>query len=393
MGRQLGALVRKNVLLLRRAPVATALEVVSPALIALAMAAVWLTSGVDREGTQQYATSHKATVMPLGVLSARLALAGQYLVVAPASAAQAPLADALTEWLTAQYPAFDGAAAFPAPDAPAALRSLYIPRLADRILAFDSDAALEAFIRSDGYSVSAGMAKVWAAIVVNAGLPTADYSLRFNASEVVATDAPATNNLQQGADFTVVDDYVADTPSFGDNLSQQTPPSAIQAARLPGFMSLQLAVDRFLLNRTLDGGPAGLNATALLTAAVASLSLWNPEAAAALPAYAAAVAASNASAAAALDAALRAWLAAEAWAPQQVDVIPFPTLAYTSNAFFASVDTVLPLFLTLAYMYPVSRAIRALVVEKEGGIRESLRVMVRRHDAGCGHERRRRRRR
>ena len=89
--RQCGALVHKNVVLAARSPTTTAAELLLPPLFAVVMAAIWAASGWQSAPTQAYVASSAAvTVAPLAVLAARLALAGQYLAVAPSSPAPSP---------------------------------------------------------------------------------------------------------------------------------------------------------------------------------------------------------------------------------------------------------------------------------------------------------------
>lgn len=72
---------------------------------------------------------------------------------------------------------------------------------------------------------------------------------------------------------------------------------------------------------------------------------------------------------------ISAWMLAETYAPQQVDILPFPIKAYTSNAFYSSVAGLLPFFLVIATLFPVTRLISSLVAEKETKIREGMRMM------------------
>lgn len=69
------------------------------------------------------------------------------------------------------------------------------------------------------------------------------------------------------------------------------------------------------------------------------------------------------------------WMLAETLAPQQIDLLPFPIKAYTSNAFYSSVAGLLPFFLVIATLFPVTRLISSLVAEKETKIREGMRMM------------------
>ena len=74
---------------------------------------------------------------------------------------------------------------------------------------------------------------------------------------------------------------------------------------------------------------------------------------------------------------LIAWASAESYAPQQVDLVPFPITGYQANGFFDIAQSVLAFFLTVCLLFPVSRLIRGLVAEKETKIREGMKMMVR----------------
>jgi hypothetical protein len=65
----------------------------------------------------------------------------------------------------------------------------------------------------------------------------------------------------------------------------------------------------------------------------------------------------------------------ESFAPQQVDLVPFPITGYTSNDFFDIAQSVLAFFLTICLLFPVSRLIRGLVAEKETKLREGMKMM------------------
>jgi hypothetical protein len=60
--------------------------------------------------------------------------------------------------------------------------------------------------------------------------------------------------------------------------------------------------------------------------------------------------------------------------PWQVDFVPFPITGYTTNGFYGVASQMFALFFTIALMYPVSRLIRGLVMEKEMKIREGERL-------------------
>jgi hypothetical protein len=77
-----------------------------------------------------------------------------------------------------------------------------------------------------------------------------------------------------------------------------------------------------------------------------------------------------------LAAAVAAWMApGEALAPQTVEFAPFPILAYEDNAFYDDLSGLFSFFFVITLLYPVSRLIRGLVMEKETRIREAMRMM------------------
>jgi hypothetical protein len=57
------------------------------------------------------------------------------------------------------------------------------------------------------------------------------------------------------------------------------------------------------------------------------------------------------------------------YAPQFVEVSMFPQTAFKQNLFYTIAKAVFALFFVLSYLFPASRLIRALVVEKETKVR------------------------
>ncbi len=77
---------------------------------------------------------------------------------------------------------------------------------------------------------------LWAAVVFNSGAPKWDYSIRMNNTAVPPTDFPI-DGLQRGQDDGFQHQYfTADGPKKHDS-------------SLPGFVPIQLSVDKFILNR------------------------------------------------------------------------------------------------------------------------------------------------
>jgi ATP-binding cassette subfamily A (ABC1) protein 3 len=145
---------------------------------------------------------------------------------------------------------------------------------------------------------------------------------------------------------------------------------------LPGFLTLQTMVDRFIINRPVQ--TSTLNTTYAVTAFQATLPMilsGSQLMQASVAADIATVAQSDPVRAAGIVSALQTFFKAESYAPQQVDVVPFPVSKYSTNVFFSIVLYSLTLLFVIAFQYPVTRLIRGLVLDKETKIRESLRVM------------------
>ena len=119
------------------------------------------------------------------------------------------------------------------------------------------------------------------------------------------------------------------------------------AVNLPGFVPLQLLVDRFIIN---SRAPPGTLIPQLTYAAVHTGKC--------LPTKI-----SNTS----LDlfSAFAGWL----YAPQFVAVSPFPQSAFTHNNFYDFAKSDMAMFFVLSFLFTASRLIRGLVLEKETRVR------------------------
>jgi ATP-binding cassette, subfamily A (ABC1), member 3 len=398
--RHLPALLRKQVALARRNPRATHVELLLPLVFFAAMGGLYSAFPLAWVPPAEFSSPSSdvaVTVPPLTILPARLAAAKQSLCVAPSSPDLAVHADALARWLEDEHPRFAaGAVAFP-PSASARLRSLVLPPLSAVLRRFPSEAAVEAHVRGDDYGDDG--TKLFACIVVKRGPPHWAYAIRMNSSEVPDTNGPQVDVLSPAGEPLDSVQYALPFPSFGDNLSEQTPADPMLAFRLPGFAALQLAVDRFIINSTAPPSLSPLLTTtppsspsapfdpeSLAATFATSLATLNPALAADFTAAVAALAAAagsgvapaNTTAAlrlANITASLASFLRAERFAPQQVRWIPFPVAGHYTSAFYDVALTVLALFLVLAYLLPVSRLIRGQVTEKELRLREGLLMM------------------
>ena len=199
---------------------------------------------------------------------------------------------------------------------------------------------------------------IYAAIEFQSGPPSYQYRIRLNASDLPSTTTAPVNTYSSAYFPTWVQRYL-----YG-NIAKPA----------PGFLSLQLAVDRFILGKR-SVPPTSLDPMAAVTTFAKQLAFLSPAAVAALPAELAALATSSPARAAAMQLDVQQWLTSETRAPQQVDVAAFPVSAYTSNVFYTQVLYSLTLLFVIALVYPVIRLVRGLVMEKELKLRESLLMM------------------
>jgi hypothetical protein len=373
--RHLRILMWKNYILKRRAFVSSLFEFLLPLLSIAALIGIWSSFPTDERPTSEYSMTNSVQILPLGALAFRLKRSKQYLAILPANPSVSSAADTAYSYFSSMYGGLNVSTIYSSP----VLGKLSIPPLSTVLMKLESEDDLTAHIKDRSYGEDG--TRIFAAIVINSGPPAWDYTIRLNSSETVDTSPPYYDPLQQGADLSTVPTLLQTVvPSFGDNLAQQSSPDPIQQLPLPGFLSLQLAMDRMIINRTIS--PERLNAAALTDMAARAFDLARPGAADAIRSesqrLAAAAVGGDPAAGQALAraaAALRVFFRAEAHAPQQATLVPFPTPASRSDGFFAVADAVFALLLTLSYLHPVSRLIRAIVSEKEDRLREGLHMM------------------
>lgn len=341
-------------------------------------------------------TPQAERVLPFSVAPYRLGLANKKLALVARTPAEASLVDDFIATMTARYPPFNfsswaGGAGLGASAATAYVNDVSMPGFASCIRRFDTPADLDAYVKDIDYATTLGGGEtVWAAIVFNSGAPTWDYSIRMNLSETVSTAGAPTDNLERGSDTTFVRKYVYSTPE-----TARGPPWASRGAAIdevlklpfPGFMSLQLMVDRWIINRSVPLPTVDVSSPAAIQVGLAQ-TLRTVNAMTSVLAY---ILPGAVARALAVELALQTnvtrrgllandfigWAAPESYAPQQVDLVPFPVTAYSYNDFFDIAAQVLAFFLTVCFLFPVSRLIRGLVAEKETKIREGMKMMVR----------------
>jgi hypothetical protein len=390
-GRHLMALLRKNFLLQRRVPGTTLLELILPILFVGLMSAIWAPptfNDVVQAQPREY-TGMGVPVWPLQCLAARLSHSQQMIAVVPHTSAQKASADVLARTLTSAYPSMNASALFPNSPVLSALGDL--PALSSVLsMQFTSEAALDAYVTQTGYGKEASIRKLWAAIVVYAGpwdagaaTKTWDYALRFNTSDLtVDTVAPLYNPYQIAPSDPNFYAYWSITPSFED-VSFGSRTNSIDYLPLPGFSSLQLAVDRAIINRTAPSQSADPVALARLAATAFSVMSIDGSSGAALGqewfvaqsqmrSVDSNISAQGAARSSQLLLALTDFMKAESSLPQQVTLVPFPVTGFRTNDFYGLVQGLLSLFVTLSFLFPVSRLIRAIVAEKEARLKEGM---------------------
>ena len=377
--RQTCALFRKTALVRLRSPVALALEIALPLGFVLAMLAL---SGLSIFATKHVPAADHASdsrrILPFLPLPALLARAGTGGIIAISGEPGA--ADAAKQF-------FDAASALYAPvsiralaggalaaaDVTGILGQLDMPGFVNCSKYFSSPADIDTYVGSASYG-SISTPSIYAAIVFDAPLPGLSYRVRMNVSSVPGTSGFNVNTYSNAYQPGFLDAYItADTPDDGHGASALPPLSVLSSSETPGFLTLQLMVDRWAINATVP--PSALGDDALISTFENSLSpvFYGTEL---MFTFEQLLQSLPAPTRAALAGDLRAGaLRSETFAPQQVDLVPFPVPQYTQNIFYQIVLYPLTLLFVIAFVYPVSRLISALVQEKELKLRESMRIM------------------
>ena len=192
--------------------------------------------------------------------------------------------------------------------------------------------------------------------------------------ETPGTGFGPTDNLQRGSEPSYAQRYAMPPPTETTSALGSTKNfDAVIYQPLPGFLTLQLLVDRWIIGRNVS--LAEMNATALESAFEFMLTYLLPPSSE-TPVYVNELFRAEPALVAALTPDIAAWMGpGESFAPQTVEFAPFPITAYTDNAFYTTVTQVFSFFFTIVFLFPVSRLIRGLVAEKETRIREGMRMM------------------
>jgi hypothetical protein len=148
------------------------------------------------------------------------------------------------------------------------------------------------------------------------------------------------------------------TPRFGcvsapqrntDDTNQQTyfhyksPTSKHDGVHLPGFTPIQIMLDKWIINRKVSNvSQILLQMQAEISNVASCLIPINESSVDIFPAF-----------------------SSLQYAPQFVEVAPFPQTAFKHNQFYTFASNVLAMFFMISFLFPASRLIRALVLEKE----------------------------
>jgi len=393
-------LLHKNWLLKLRAPIGALLEICLPFAFVLLM--LWLKGlfHTDVVGAALHLDSDFERIPPFFTIPTGLKLAGSgsIIAVASSSVSGAKAASRFFSDAGSLYPATNlsllgggalvAAASALNPKDGDLLRSVSLPGFAEVATLFGSEDEITAYVTAKDYGTNS-KPPIYAAIVFSQDLPQLTYTLRFNNTELpspypfVFTYAPIYLGATQYLQFSppAPGQYGASSATSSLSPTLPTPSSQGYTPRLPSFLTLQLTVDRWAINSTAAPDPvAVLSPPALVEAlgdvARLALGFGASDFGVALEMACLALAATNATALAAVGADLaRGAFRAESYAPQRVDLAPFPSRGYTQNIFYSGVLGALTLIFVLAYTYPVSRLVSALVYEKETRMRESMLTM------------------
>jgi len=354
--RHFSALMRKNLLLKWRNPCSSLCEVVLPILCVLIMIGLY---GIFQSSDYPTAAFTKPwgqpeeevrRVVPFSVVPNRLAYANWKLAIVASDSTLTPQVDAFIADMSLRYPPFNGTAAA---TINGTVRSVGLaqyrsPGFAAVVQKFASEGDLQAYISDSAYGMTSAP-KIWAAIVFNRGAPNWDVSYRFNYTEVPDTRVSQVNTLSRGYTGLNVGKYVysqPQAPGSGNPVGGKPSYDPTVYAWLPGFTTLQLMVDRWIIGQQAPA-PAVMDPAAALYAFNYTLFFAAPSSASWIfSRELAALAAANATA---TIAALAQRVAAsmdkgERFAPQTVDFVPYPITAYSNNRFYAIAGQIFAFF-------------------------------------------------
>ena len=234
----------------------------------------------------------------------------------------------------------------------------------NRVIYFDSQSSLEDYVSDRHYEdEDYGYGKVAFSIVLNAADPAAaqwDYSVRTNYTSIWYQDDHTVACLYggyKGCDFTFT---IPSTKFYTQDLFKPQSAEFLYGYTYSGFATLQQAVDQFIfLQQTsvLSGTDSEHRRVLSTPPTAANQGEHSPQPAPPTEADAADITGSYTS-----------------MLPGVVRIMAsvglMPTQAYKTDDFQYVISSTLGIFYMLSFLYPVSRIIRALVLEKETRIKE-----------------------
>ena len=356
-------------------------------------------------------------VQEMEILAALLAAWNMKIVFVPDTAA----VQELVAGLTSRYPGFNATRATLGAEA-----SLNVPPLSSVVSVMTDSAALETYVRDINYATPS-MPAVYAAIDLSSSSAGVwDYVLRMNSTASNGDFGPpapsillpqSTGNVnvrERRASQANLDHYLKTDPTEllwnyrnPKYAEQTTCPtcSPLLTVYMPGFLSLQLALNRFIINTTtLDPLPTAAplleawSATFLNSVSsvyvgigpegVVPFSPWGETSA--FNQYSGASITGDGSVAAALaeitaapvgfnlaafESEATSFMQSRRYAPQGVSITSFPAEGFSISIFYSAVEQVFGLFFVLSFFLPVFRFIKGVVAEKEQGQAELLATM------------------
>ena len=367
------ALSKKNIVLKRRAFFTTLLEVMVPvALVALILSLKNLPALADQYfPTQQYTLDNGQQVLhvlPFGATPRVLMDSGFRIAVLPSSqtapgakaAAQKFLSDMSTLHPPLSFSTVGGTGMNNT-----SLRKITIPGFSEVALLFDDTNSLQSYISADAYKKTTP--GIWAAIVFNAA-PTPespqtqwDVAIRMNASDATNTNGPPVNTFVSRYISGPILSYVYSKGVYNNRKT------------MPGFTTLQLEVDRWIISKNIS--TSSLNSDSVVFSVGEALGLLNPNNVKTFSTEMIGYLFLDKPKFDTIARDFKTWLRSSTFAPQQVDFVPFPTQGYTQNLFYTIVLPNLTLLFIIAYLVPVTRLVRGLVIEKELRLRELMGIM------------------
>ena len=225
------------------------------------MIAIYAAYKTESSGPMAYTAGYDTVrAAPIAILPWRLALQNFSIGVAPLSSTPELNAavDALIAHIDATYPSIDFATLGGVGLGPL-VGNVTVPKLSAQVTRLADGPTITSIVKSTEYGTTDDTsplrgAKLWAAIVINAydsATKRIDYTIRMNESEVPSTRERPTNNVARNPFNEYAKEYAlsvyetAGPPFLNDNRA-----SFVIKLPKPGFVSLQLLVDRWAINAT-----------------------------------------------------------------------------------------------------------------------------------------------